>query len=739
MNKRSLVLAGAIVFFIISPSLSFYVVPSMKRIPADLNKIIYYDGVLGMLNTTTVELDYRDIEITRHIRAIKEEGDVLLIREDIDARDKITGKKIDELCMVKVYGIDPYTVKNIEGYGDVDRIGQWIFPIGVKKKSYLVWNSDLDDAYKQGYITKDEAATIGYFRGEEMRKGVKTYKFEGWQEHVFTGSLPFLPEAKMFYNGELTAWVEVNTGTIVDLQKHVEQYAEFPNLHKLPSDLNMNVFLKGNVTMLNTSNAQYERYNVTVCNHVEVTDVKETYYMVKNEVKAEDENGNEIKELYSCYEDAINPYTMKFIPMLSDKKGLFTFPIGVEKRDYEIWDPNINNVSVAHFIGEDNIGGIEVYKYETNINNYYIGEESIEGLSDRSISLYYSGNTTYWIEPNTGYVVFVEKDGRVNAKFPDLHTIPENFEGTIKMEGELWFVSQPTRNIEMVRSVKAEKVYWENGEKVLLIKDETNTYDKESGEKIDLACKTEYHGVYADTSEEAKNYGDMEREGIYTFPPGTKKGDYLMWNPEINAPSIVHFVREEDHEGMHTYLFETVEDRSLYDSTPGIEMNVRYITTTKYWVEPYTGLVIDMEKNSVKKINPLEVFIGIRGIFWIDVYKLKISFEKETVEKLKEEAEKMKELIKLSNKEADVLVVHLESEDLLENIKNAEQQKKQVQKLSGNSVKVLDLRYWMSERSVNEMAEEAKKVSFLLLFMQIIVPAFLVMLGIAFLIIWMRR
>ena len=63
----------------------------------------------------------------------------------------------------------------------------------------------------------------------------------------------------------------------------------------------------------------------------------------------------------------------------------------------------------------------------------------------------------------------------------------------------------------MEREVNVENVYWENGKKILLIKDSTVTYDVKTGEKIDLACITEYHGIYADSGEEARNYGDMER------------------------------------------------------------------------------------------------------------------------------------------------------------------------------------------------------------------------------------
>ncbi len=739
MKKRDLLAIVAIIFFLISPSLAFYVVPSMKRLPDDLNEVIYYDGKLGMLNEKTLEMEYRDVTIIRHIKALREENGVLIVREDIEVRDKYTNEELEDFRMTKIYGVDPYTTENIAGYGDLDRLGQWLFPIGVEKKNYEVWNSDLDDACKKGYIEPEEAVATAHFLGEEIRAGIKTYKYYGSQENVFTGYLPTLPEAKMYYSGEIFAWVEPQTGTIIDLQKHVSQYAVFPDLHKLPSNLNISVYLTGNISMLNTTTAQYENFNVTVCNHVEVENATDNYYLVKNEVIAEDENGNRIEELCSSSVDAVNPYTLEYIQMLSNKKGLMSFPIGVQKKNYLLWNPDINNVSVAKYKGEEEIVGLKTYKYVVDVDNYYIGKESIEGMSDRFVELYYDGTTTYYVEPTSGSVVYVEKTGQVNAVFPDLHTIPENFAGEVKMEGELWAATEGKKSIEMIRKINVENVYWEEGNKVLLLKDETTVYDRKTGEKIDIACKTEYHGVYADTAEEAKNYGDRPREGLYTFPPGTEKRSYLMWNPEINAPSVVYFVREEDHNGVHTYLFQTKEDRIVKDDTMGMEMTVRYITTTNYWVEPNTGIVIDMKKESVKKINPLETFLGIRGLFWIDVYKLTLSFPEDTQQEMAEQAKQMMELIKLSNSKVPALKVNLKSKDLIGSIESAKMQKKQIEKLSGNKVKVLDLTYWTSEKSVDHMVEKAREASFLLMFMQIIVPAFLVVVGLAMIAIWIRR
>ena len=738
MKKRDLLVIVAIIFFIISPSLAFYITPSMKRLPKDLNEVIYYDGKLSIFNENTLEIEQKDIRITRYIRALGEEDGVLIVREDIEVKDKKTNEELPEFGMTKVYGINPHTTENIAGYGDLDRLGQWLFPVGVKKKNYLVWNTDLDDACKAGYIEPDEAVSVAHYMGEEKRAGIKTYKYYGSQENVFVGYLPTLPEAKMYYGGEIFAWVEPNTGTIVDLQKHVSQYAAFPDLHKMPSNLNMSVYLKGIVTILNTTNAQYENYNVTICNHVEVENATDEYYLVKNEVIATDEHGKKINELCSVSIDAVDPYTMEYIEILSDKRGMMNFPIGVDKKDYLLWDSNINNVTVAEYRGEEEIAGLKVYKFVSEIKNYYIGEQSIDGLSDRSISLYYDGNTTYYVEPTSGGIAYIEREGQVSAVFPDLHTIPENFAGEVKMEGKLWILSQE-KNIEMDRKLGVEKVYWEDGKKVLVIKDETTTYDEETGEKIDMACKTEYHGIYADTAEEARNYGDMEREGIYTFPLGTEKRDYVMWNTEINAPSLVEFVREEDHNGIHTYLFETREDRIVKDTTLGMPLNVRYITTTRYWVEPNTGLIIDMEKESVKKTNVLDALLGMRGIFWFDVYRLSLHFSEETQQEMAEQAEQMMELVKLSNSKVPALKIHVETSDIIKSVEDAKMLKKQIEKLSGKKVKVVDLVYWMTERSVNEMINEAKKATFLLYFMQIILPAFLILLGLIMIAAWLRR
>ncbi len=734
MHGKSIALALAIVFMIMSPSI-FLIAPSLKKLPANTDQFIYYHGKLGIFNMTTLQLDYIPITITRHIKALEKHGNVLVIREDIVVKDG-NGNELKDLASTKIYGIDERTAENIQGYGDLDRIGHWIFPVGIEKKNYLIWNSDLDDACKKGYVAPEQAVATARYMGEDVIEGVKTYRFYGNQSNIYVGNLPEFPEARIYYSGEITAWADVTTGTIIDLHKHVEEFAKFPNLHKIPSNLNTSVILYGNLKMLNQSNGMYDFHNITLENRIWVEDANSCYYMIGSKTIAMDENGRMIKEFCSASRDSVNPYTMEYLSIESDKKGLMTFPIGVKKIDYPIWDSQLNEAINAVYSGSEKICNQTFYIYYQNVSNAFMGEQSIEGFSDRSIKLYYNGSTKYVVEPNSGTIAYLEKKGVVIGDFPNIRSIPENTKQQLKMEGSLWIISQPKRNIEMFKNVSVKNVYFDNGKKVLIIEDNTTTYNKKNGEEIDEASKVEYHGVYADTAEEAKNYGDMERSGLYTFPIGVEKKDYIMWNTEINAPSIARFVREEDHEGIHTYLFEINENRLIYDEKIG--GMARYITDTKYWVEPNTGIVIDMKKETVEKINPLQLLIGIQGFFWIDAMKLNIQFSRDTINEAKEKALMLSNLVKFSNKKAEILNISLKT-DMKEGIKKALEQKNMIEKLSDKKVKIVDLYYQMDEKSIKDMADKAKKASFMLMLIQIIIPLLLIIIAIALIIYGIRR
>jgi hypothetical protein len=322
------------------------------------------------------------------------------------------------------------------------------------------------------------------------------------------------------------------------------------------------------------------------------------------------------------------------------------------------------------------------------------------------------------------------------SSFPDLHIIPENTQTTVIMEGKLWILGQGERNIQTVREVTAIETHYKDNDKIIILKDNTTLYNMETGEPIPEASGITYHGVYAETAKEAPDYGDMEREGIYTFPIGVEKMNYQMWNPEISAASLVEFVREEDHEGIHTYLYQTEEFRTIYDPTPGIEQRVQYTTLTKYWVEPHSGLVIDMHKQSEKKVNLLNFIIGIPGSIWVKAYEMTLNFTDEQVAQMIGEAPATVALLSLSEQIIPGMKVNLSIANLQDSIAGAKFQKRQIAQLSGKKVKAADVHYWMTEDSVKDFAAEAKTTGFLLTFMEAILPSLLVIFGIALVALW---
>lgn len=505
-KKRHAMIILGLVFFIVAPSFAFVLTPSMKKIPDDLHKVVYYEGTLGTFNDQTLTMDYIDISIKREVTAVGMEEDVLLLREDVTIYNKRTGEVIPDGQMTTIYGIDPYTSRNVPGYGDTERIGQYIFPVGVDKKDYLVWNSDMDKPYTQGYVGIEDATAIAHYMGTEKRGGIPVYKFYGEQEEVCIGPGPpgTPPESRLFYKGHQTAWVDPKTGSIIDYDKHVIQYLQFPDLHRLPSDLNTTVQLTGTVDMFNMDKVgtgdSYDHYEARITQHIWVEDASDPdMYMVGSETVAHDAQGHLLPDdLQSSSMDGVNPVTMAYDPLFSDKKGLMTFPVGIEPRHYHLWNEDIGTVSTARYRGQETVAGLPVYTYVVAVDGHPIGTQSIEGMSDRQVHLYFNGTTTYWVEPTTGSVVGsvvnVEKKGAVFSAFPDLHTIPENTQTTVNMEGNLWILGSGERTISMTREVTATDTYYEDGDKIIILRDNTTMHDVETGELVPEGSSVTYHG-----------------------------------------------------------------------------------------------------------------------------------------------------------------------------------------------------------------------------------------------------
>ena len=80
--------------------------------------------------------------------------------------------------------------------------------------------------------------------------------------------------------------------------------------------------------------------------------------------------------------------------------------------------------------------------------------------------------------------------------------------------------------------------------------------------------------------------------------------------------------------------------------------------------------------------------------------------------------------------------LNLSIANLQDSVAGAKAQKQQIAQLSSNKIKVADIHYWMTDKSVEDYAAEARTTGFLLTFMEAILPSLLVIFGIALVALW---
>jgi hypothetical protein len=89
----------------------------------------------------------------------------------------------------------------------------------------------------------------------------------------------------------------------------------------------------------------------------------------------------------------------------------YKFPIGVEKTDYTVWDPNSRKSYPARFVAEDEVKGLKVYKFIQEIPGQELRRQdvpgSLVGEAEQVVSaqVWYQNTRTIWVEPVTGIIV----------------------------------------------------------------------------------------------------------------------------------------------------------------------------------------------------------------------------------------------------------------------------------------------------------------------------------------------
>lgn len=153
--------------------------PIMAKMPADYENEYMFEGSVQVLNPETMSMIEIPTSVERLLTATGIEGDdVLLMKQDItfSPGEVLAGIGLD-LDSSEVYGLDRTTRKNVSGYGDMDRSGQFTFPADVQQETYSFWSSSARTALPATFVS------------EETFQGITVYIFKIDSKNLPAGTM----------------------------------------------------------------------------------------------------------------------------------------------------------------------------------------------------------------------------------------------------------------------------------------------------------------------------------------------------------------------------------------------------------------------------------------------------------------------------------------------------------------------------------------------------------------------
>jgi hypothetical protein len=120
----------------------------------------------------------------------------------------------------------------------------------------------------------------------------------------------------------------------------------------------------------------------------------------------------------------------------------FKFPFGVEQQSYQFYDTTLRKPTEAKYVAEEEISGVDVYKFVQTIPDTKFDTEavpgSLVGSPEPSVTAdrYYRNVRTLWVEPESGIIIKGQEDQHQELRVPNT-TLPPTvvFNGTLAFDG----------------------------------------------------------------------------------------------------------------------------------------------------------------------------------------------------------------------------------------------------------------------------------------------------------------
>ena len=748
----------AIALLVINIYVASIYVPSMKVAPENISAEAIVEGTFKLINTTTYELESYNVTITGKAETITNLGDVQLLNVSTVVIDRENPDKPPLWQTHSIIAMDKKTLQHVPGFGDINRIGQFGYPIGTEKKDYYFWNMDTESEYKNGNFPAHENLRLSKFFGESEIEGVKTYRFYsedfrnlGKTVYWYLGA----PEdSTEYYTSKYEDEVDPVTGLILDKYGRWNLSLQLSNLTAL-KEVTSNTRVEGYYTIFNETTLKYDTtnafayFNLRTIDKIYDTELNDTVLVVTNWLDLFNKSSGEKVSL---------PPQIKYIPYQNDyilsknrkfaskyysdnRSGYYTLPPFLEKKNYPIMVALVNIPAQAKYTGESVMNNITVYNFNITLRNLFYDEIIIPGYENAKIYLDY--NQTSYYEPVLGVELY--RSGEIFAviKFPDLQMLPENLNMTIVQPNvKIWqrvgLTGQEQYTATGYGFVNATTTFFDNysfpPRKILLIELHKKVVKDSDGSIVDELF--DKYAVDAKTCNNVPGYGsNINRDGLFTFPLGTEQKDYYYWNDEINESSLLRFVSVDNSKSIYpfqVYKFQIVANgekqypnQKIKENSGGLVDRGYYYTVQTFIVEPYTGLVINKSVHTRWTAS-----LPILGE--VDAYKIDYEYTPEMVRDNIYNATLLREQVQLSKSTIMGLKLFYKFSEngAYTNADTVNKLKRQLL-LSEKNITVAEVEYHLSDKTKSDAIKTVKELHGMLNIGEFYVPLLLSVISIS--------
>lgn len=377
-----------------------------------------------------------------------------------------------------------------------------------------------------------------------------------------------------------------------------------------PEDFDEHFTYGGYMERLNMSTGQTERVNFTVDRHIRVEEVLSSEKLLIDERITGKANvtGVAIPDLDRHHRYTVDDHKLILYHVenfqgydktyTAEDEVQWIFPHPVEKKNAKVWNMNILTYSEAHFLGEEERGGLNCYVFRGEEINYTIPLTSEQAAalppnSSMTISLWEKA----WVHPMTGTIVDFAKEIIQYLYLPVLPPIPPvkypddlnsttHFTGSLRMFDQATYSFMDLDNITAVRNLLGSPY-----DGSLNITETVDVFDP-LGFRIDLLSSN----IDVEIDPVTGMHKGVGRTGHYLFPiTGVEPINYTFWDDGFGKEVTAAYT------GMEATAYDP-HIAYIYDIDVEIEPYLPGGTATlhmRYYVEPTTGIVLDAKKSII--------------------------------------------------------------------------------------------------------------------------------------------